>query len=85
MDKEYDKIIDMLCLTGKMPIQMIDNVCDYARKSINNALALADGDRKSRIEQRNATIFGDIASFKKDYRSAWLDYENEWACNFSIQ
>lgn len=85
MDEMYDRIIDMLCLTGKMPLAMVESVCNYARKSINNALAIADGDHQSRQEQRDATIFGDIVSFKNDYRSAWLDYEEEWACNFSIQ
>ena len=85
MNETYDRIIDMLCLTGRMPLNIVEDVCNYARKSIDNALALADGDRKSRIESRNNAIFGDIASFKNDYRSAWLDYENEWACNFSIQ
>ena len=84
MDKEYDKIIDMLCLTGKMPLAMIESVCNYARKSINNALVIADGDRQSRAENRNNILFGDIVRFKNDYRSAWYDYENEYADNFSV-
>lgn len=84
MDKEYDKIIDMLCLTGKMPLAMIESVCNYARKSIDNALALADGDRHNRMDARNNAIFGDIASFKQQYRSAWFDYENIYADNFSM-
>ena len=84
MDKEYDKIIDMLCLTGKMPLNMIDAVCRHAYNMINRSVADADGDRKSRQIQRNKSIFGDIVSFKNDYRSAWYDYENEYAYNFSM-
>jgi len=84
MNEMYDKVIDMLCLTGCMPLNMMEDVCDYARKAIDNALTLADGDRHSRIDARNNTIFGDIASFKQQYRSAWYDYENEYAYNFSM-
>ena len=84
MGEQYDKIIDMLCLTGKMPLHMVEDVCNYARKSIAVAVAVADGDRKSRQAQRNNMIFGDIAQFKDDYKSAWYDYERAYADNFSM-
>ena len=80
----YDKIIDMLCITGKMPLNMVENVCAFARKSINNALKVADGDAESRKENRENLLFGDIRSFKQDYKSAWFDYEKVYADNFSM-
>ena len=84
MDEMYDRIIDMLCLTGRIPLSMIEDVCNYARKSIDNALTTADGTRIERKERRDQELFGDIASFKQQYRSAWYDYENEYAYNFSM-
>ena len=84
MDSVYDSIIDMLCLTGKMPLNIMDSVCEYAHSMITTSMRIADGDRQSRKERRNHELFGDILSFKNDYRSAWFDYENEYAYNFSM-
>lgn len=84
MDKQYDKIIDMMCLTGKMPVNIIDSVCEYAKQSILTALKVADGNAKSRKAKREELLFGEIASFRSDYKSAWLDYEQKYAENFSM-
>ena len=83
MGEQYDKIIDMLCLTGKMPLCLIESVCNYARKSIDASIR-CDDDMRSRREQRDNLIFGDIASFKNDYKLAWYDYERVYADNFSM-
>ena len=79
MNEQYERIIDMLCLTGKMPLNMVETVCNYARKSINDSIKQANENAK---EKRNELIFGDIQSFKREYRSAWFDYENVYADNF---
>lgn len=79
MNEQYERIIDMLCLTGKMPFNMVETVCNYARKSIDLAIETANEDRK---EKREQLIFGDIASFKRNYYSAWYDYEKANASNF---
>ena len=84
MDMEYDKIIDMLCLTGKLPVNMVDSVCEYAKQSIVDALKVADGNAESRKAKREELLFGDVASFKADYKSAWFDYEVENMANFSM-
>ena len=84
MDKQYDKIIDMMCLTGKMPVNIIDSVCEYAKQSILTALKVADGTPESRKAKREELLFGDVASFKADYKSAWFDYETENMANFSM-
>ena len=75
----YDRIIDMLCLTGKMPLNMVETVCNYAKKSINDSIKQTNENAK---EKRNELIFGDIRSFKREYRSAWFNYEDVYADNF---
>lgn len=77
---EYDRIIDMLCLTGKMPVNLFDKVTEYARQSIASAIAMAD-EKETRRARRDREIFGEIADFKASYKSEWLDYEEEWLCN----
>ena len=84
MEKQYDEIIDMMCLTGKIPVNIIDSVCEYAKQSILTALKVADGTPESRKAKREELLFGEIASFRSDYKSAWLDYEMENMVNFSM-
>ena len=82
--KKYDKIIDMMCITGKIPVNIIDDVCEYAKKSIIDALKVADGTPESRKAKREELLFGEVADFKANYKSAWLDYEEENHANFSM-
>lgn len=79
----YDKIINMLCITGKMPVNLMDAVCEEAHRQINCALNLAQNIR-SKQEERERLIFSERAKDIKNYKSEWLDYEAENICNFSI-
>lgn len=78
---EYDKCIEMLCITGKMPVGLYDSVCAEAHKQIYRA----DKINKETQADRDRLIFGERKSAKDDYYSAWLDLEEEEYANFECE
>lgn len=77
----YDKIIDMLCITGKMPLNLIDVVCADARRQIESALEIANSHGES---SHNDLFYKDINARREEYKSDWLDYMVANMCNFSM-
>lgn len=78
---EYNKCIDMLCATGKMPVTLYDALCQEASRQIKSAYVMSLEPTKV---HRELEIFGERKSAKEDWQSAWFDYELTYADNFSM-
>ena len=79
---EYERILDEICLTETMPIDKIDEICNFAHKQIYSALASIDGTRKDRQAQRDHEIFGYRHDDVTEFNAEWQTYMEENWQNF---
>lgn len=82
LQQNYDAAISIILNLGYIPTTVIDEMCQTARTLINRSLKIADGDRRSRIDNRTAELWGGINEERQIFRSLWYDYEEEHADNF---
>jgi hypothetical protein len=82
LQQNYDAAINIILNLGYIPTTVIDEMCQTARTLINRSLKIADGDRRSRIDNRTAELWGGINEERQIFRSLWYDYEEEHADNF---
>ncbi len=82
LQQNYDAAISIILNLGYIPTTVIDEMCQTARTLINRSLKIADGDCRSRIDNRTAELWGGINEERQIFRSLWYDYEEEHADNF---
>lgn len=79
MNNNYDKMIDMLCYTGRIPVNCMDALCNEARHQIYTSNNRAYDDFK---RDREVTLFAERDAFERDFKSQWLDFVENNLDNF---
>ena len=74
MRENYDKIIDMYIATnGKMPLNIMEQICVYSQRLVNEVIALAENDNENEDLANNREL---------EYRAEWFRLEELNSDNF---
>lgn len=76
-ETEYDRMVNMICLTGRIPTACIDMMCADAHAQIMRSVA-NDLTRQERQMMRDMEIFRERKADRETFTISWLEYEETW-------